>query len=72
MFAGTMKSKELLESFVAYCKAHPHERFWQALRNWVGWGFVWVSNKPLFLLDDEGLAAWEGEDTFYWEENKTP
>lgn len=42
-----------LKSFVAYCEAHPQLRFWQALRNWSGWNFVFVSDKSggLDLLD---------------------
>ena len=27
-------NKEQLDLFVKYCKEHPEERFWQALRNW--------------------------------------
>jgi len=28
------KNKKKLEEFIAYCVAHPEQRFWQALRNW--------------------------------------
>lgn len=66
-----MKSQKLLESFTAYCKANPDLRFWQALRNWCGWGFIFVCNQP--------PEYWMGEnatsnlvDTFYWEKNQTP
>lgn len=58
------KNSELLKSFVAYCEAHPNERFWQALRNWCGWSFVWVSEYS--NLDAEPILT----DTFYWEENQ--
>ncbi len=64
----TMKSKKLLDSFIAYCVDHPHERFWQALRNWCGWGFVWVSKNEL----SEDIAYAQAEDTFYWEKNEKP
>lgn len=58
------RNSEVLAQFVAYCQAHPTERFWQALRNWVGCGFVYVSNR----LTGDSMCA----DTFYWEErNKT-
>jgi hypothetical protein len=50
------KNKKTLDDFVAYCEAHPDERFWQALRNWVGKPFVTVGNPGSVL-----------EDTFYWE-----
>jgi len=49
------RNSETLKSFVDYCKSHPQERFWQALRNWAGVGFVCVS---------DGKST---EDTFYRE-----
>lgn len=55
-----MKSEKLLTSFIAYCLEHPEERFWQALKNWCGWNFVMVAEKP----EDAG------RDTFYWEDNE--
>ena len=51
------KNKKLLDSFVAYCQQHPEERFWQALRNWSGHNFIFVSQ---FLK----IGV---QDTFYWE-----
>ena len=63
-----MKSKKLLDSFVCYCKAHPEERFWQALRNWCGWQFIYVSDvSPLDFLQHVGMY----HDTYNWEDNKT-
>lgn len=50
-----MKSKKLLESFEDYCHEHPDERFWQALRNWSEYNFIYGSNLTNF------------EDTFYKE-----
>lgn len=38
------KNQKLLADFILYCVEHPHERFWQALRNWSGFNFVWVSS----------------------------
>ncbi len=66
---GTHKSSALLKSFVAYCEAHHHERFWQALRNWCGWDFVYVSNT---WPDDTNNGDGKVVDTYYWENNKTP
>ena len=33
-------NSEVLASFAEYCKEHPDERFWQALRNWSGYPFI--------------------------------
>jgi hypothetical protein len=40
--ADMLRSGEPLTSFVAYCVEHPHERFWQALRNWSGYTFIFA------------------------------
>ena len=56
---------ELYDCNVSYCEKHPEERFWQALRNWSGWGFVLVTN-----IYPE--TAQEVVDTFYWGETKRP
>jgi hypothetical protein len=34
------KNSQALNDFVRYCKAHPDERFWQALRNWSRFQFI--------------------------------
>jgi hypothetical protein len=39
------RNSKTLESFVAYCKARPSERFWQALRNWSGFPFIFAGYK---------------------------
>lgn len=56
------KNEKLLKSFTEYCNKNPELRFWQALRNWCGWNFIYVTRN---IIDD-------GEDTFYWEDNKKP
>lgn len=58
-----MKSKKLLDSFVAYCYAHPEQRFWQALRNWCGWSFLFVGKTSIPHVGTY-------RDTFYWEDNQ--
>lgn len=73
----TIKSKENLVDFITYCLEHPEERFWQALRNWSGYYYIfgWRPRKPVTLKDDganyvEGVEDLEKaglEDTFYWE-----
>ena len=50
-------NKEVLDSFVKYCEEHPHERFWQALRNWSGYPFILAST----VYHDPYV-----KDTFYW------
>jgi len=59
-----MKSEKLLESFTAYCKAYPEERFWQALRNWACVGFIWVSGIQVGEMEK---PTEQMKDTFYWE-----
>lgn len=54
------KLKKELESFTAYCKANPNQRFWQALGNWSQYNFIYGSKE---LIQKEGL-----EDTFYNEQ----
>lgn len=56
------RNSKTLASFIEYCNAHPHERFWQALRNWAGFNFICVRD----------AAPWDGwvgncRDTFNWE-----
>lgn len=53
-----MRSRDTLSDFIRYCKAHPSERFWQALRNWAGFNFILASNTVGFN---------DIQDTFYWE-----
>lgn len=67
----TTRNSELLASFVAYCEAHPDERFWQALRNWCG-KYIILASKPPIRYDSNAVAwrpeeirdpfSWEGED----------
>lgn len=59
-----MSNKAQLESFTAYCNEHPDERFWQALRNWSEYGFIYGSNHPLRDLIG-GEESHFLEDTFY-------
>ena len=59
---GKSKNKKTLDSFVKYCQQHPEERFWQALRNWSGYDFIYGSDDLVIGHAKEGL-----EDTFYKE-----
>ncbi len=49
------RNSGMLKDFIKYCEEHPQERFWQALRNWSGYAFIFAKNS----LKDEGI------DTFY-------
>jgi len=56
-----MKSKKLLDEFTKYAEEHPEERFWQVLRNFSGYPFIYAgTDKP------DKLPEWL-TDTFYWE-----
>lgn len=48
---------ETLLDFLTYYSKHPELRFWQALRNWSNYAFIYGSNE---LIEDNKL-----EDTFY-------
>ena len=50
-----------IKGFVKYCKAHPKDRFWQALRNYSGFPYIAVSPLPPRDIDKRL------EDTFYFE-----
>lgn len=50
------RNSELLWDFVAYCQANPTMRFWQAIRNWSGFPFIYATG-----------GGGEVQDTFYWE-----
>lgn len=65
------RNSDLLQSFVAYCEAHPNERFWQALRNWCGWSYVLVA-RPGGADHGSDVVIEEMADTFHWEENRKP
>lgn len=57
------KSTQVLTDFVRYCREHPEERFWQALRNFSGYPFLYVSSIPSYGFDNDINIL----DTFYWE-----
>lgn len=66
-------TKELYNDFGDYISEHPEERFFQALRNWMGVGYVLVSElppTPATTVDQapEETKAFLGtvDDTFYW------
>jgi hypothetical protein len=63
------RNSEVLESFVAYARARPELRFWQALVNWSGLKFLYASDKCNRFEDSTTIAkslrdvySWEGRD----------
>lgn len=73
-----IKSKDKLLSFMGYCFEHPEYRFWQALRNWSQYYFIFAyrTKSPLSIDPDTGghivdeldkLKELGLEDTFFWE-----
>jgi len=60
-----MKSRKLLSSFIKYCLDNPDQRFWQALRNWSGYNFIYGSNAEKNMA--EVCSRNFLEDTFYKE-----
>jgi hypothetical protein len=58
---GDSRNSKTLASFTAYCKKYPDQRFWQALCNWAGIGYVLSSSSPQPVKGDRV------EDTWRWE-----
>jgi len=61
------RNSEVLASFVAYCTAHPSERFYQALLNWSGVPYILVSASPAFAVTKDTVLVdpynWEGRNS---------
>ncbi len=63
------RNSKILADFVKYCKEHPDQRFWQALRNWSGFAFVGVVPTEKTSLEDivrKGKLH-NAIDSFYFE-----
>ncbi len=58
-----VRSQKTKEAFIKYLEEHPEERFWQAVRNFSGYGFILARNYSDAENDVSTI------DTFYWEEN---
>ena len=54
------RCKKTLELFIEYCNNNPDQRFFQAVRNFIGIPFLLVSN--VSPVKDQ-------YDTFYWEDD---
>jgi hypothetical protein len=53
---------KVLSDFIKYCVDNPELRFWQALRNWSDYNFIYLSNNRA----DNPYVTFE--DPFYWED----
>ena len=60
------KNIKQLKSFTAYCLSHKDERFWQALRNWSGNSFIYVSEHSINDLIGSDKSYFL-KDTFFIE-----
>ena len=58
-----MRNKTI-QSFIDYADAHPEQRFWQVLRNWSGYNFIFGS------MINANLEPPHLQDTFYIEDEK--
>ena len=55
------RNSAVLAEFVAYCEAHPDQRFWQALKNWSGYSDIEG------VIDGNPLTPIRRIDTFFIE-----
>lgn len=68
------RNSKLLASFVQYCFDGPQLRFWQALTNWCGHGFIFLAKERPVIYNEK--VIWrdhEVVDPYNWEEeNRKP
>lgn len=58
---------QVLASFVDYCQRNPELRFWQALLNWSGQRYIFVSEHSIAAIE-KGIGAPSGlRDPYSWE-----
>lgn len=56
----TIRSQKTKEAFIKYLEDHPQERFWQAVRNFSKYNYIFGGYSP---------DKTDAKDTFYEEEN---
>lgn len=58
-----------LKSFVEYYEKNPHQRFWQALANWSGHNFIYVSQKNVAheTQNNDLIDTWYLDEIFHEE-----
>ena len=44
-------NSEVLKDFIKYCEAAPELRFWQALRNWSGFNYIYAAKEESDIID---------------------
>lgn len=57
------KNSTMLQSFTEYCEYHPEERFWQALRNWSRYSFIYGQRAHGPIEDTFHLEGLDREKT---------
>ena len=46
------RNEDVLAAFTQYCETHPDEGFWQCLRGWTSFTFIYGSmSKPAEMID---------------------
>ena len=55
------RNEELINDLATYCKEHPEQRFWQAVRNWSG------AYKVILEIPDGDYSKSLAQDTFNFE-----
>jgi len=60
------RNGKTLDSFIAYCVAHPQLRFWQALATWSGYAFIFASDTGPHDLNT--FSVYDLNNTYYWED----
>ena len=55
----TKTGVDLARELLAYCEAHPDQRFWQALTNWSGMVFVYAV--PSLGSPQNDTWIWKGK-----------
>lgn len=67
--ASESRNSQVLARFVRYCKAHPDQRFWQALLNWSKMPFICISGNPpgdyISKVGDRPIDPYNREGRFH-------
>jgi hypothetical protein len=61
------RNSAVLNSFVAYCRANPSQRFWQALLNWSQLPFIAICAQPPGEYRHYNVPVDVPTDPYNWE-----
>ena len=59
------KNEKTLQDFTEFCKQHKELRFFQALRDWSDYAFIYGSNIPIHKIEIEPEPGNLLTDTYY-------